>query len=84
MYTIVYYYREQVGESVVEREYHGEDYRLRINALIHVMKDIQSDYREDGYGTEPIVGGIKCYKSEKTEKGDRKIIEVRIKVEKVG
>ena len=42
----------------------------------------QSEYRANGYGTEQIVGGINCYKSEKTENGNRKIIEMKIKVEK--
>lgn len=82
MYTIIYYYRETEGESVVEREYHGDEFRLRRDALHYVLDIVQSDYREDGYGTEPIVGGIKCYKSKKTENGDRKIMEVKIKVEK--
>ena len=68
---------------MIEKEYHrGEIFRLRKNALHYVFDIIQSEYRADGYGTEPIVGGINCYKSEKTEGGDRKIIEVRVKVEK--
>lgn len=83
MYAIVYYYKETEGKSVIEKEYHrGEAFRLRKNALHYVLDIVQNEYREDGYGTEPIVGGINCYKSEKLESGDRKIIEVRIKVEK--
>ena len=46
------------------------------------MDIVQNDYRDDGYGTEPIIGGINCYKCEKTENGNRKVIEVRIKAEK--
>lgn len=83
MYAIIYYYKETEGNSVVEKEYHrGEVFRMRRNALHYVLDIIQSEYREDGYGTEPMVGGINCYKSEKTENGERKIMEVRIKVEK--
>lgn len=82
MYTLVYYYRETTGSEVIEREYHGNEFRLRRNALHYLLEIVQSDYRENGYGTEQMVGGINCYKSEKTEDGNRKIIEVRIKVEK--
>lgn len=82
MYQIVYYYKETEGRKVVEREYHSDKFRLRRNALHYVLDVVQNDYREDGYGTEPRVGGIFCYKSEKTDKGDRKVIEVHIKVEK--
>lgn len=82
MYQIVYYYKETEGRKVVEREYHSDEFRLRRNALHYVLDVVQNDYREDGYGTVPRVGGIFCYKSEKTDKGDRKVIEVLIKVEK--
>ena len=83
MYQLVYYYRETTGSTVFEREYHSDEFRLRRNALHYLLEIVQSDYRADGYGTEQIVGGINCYKSEKTDNGDRKIIEVKIKVEKV-
>lgn len=82
MYTLVYYYRETTGSEVIEREYHGNEFRLRRNAIHFLLDIVQSEYREDEYGTEQIVGGINCYKSEKTDSGERKIIEVRIKVEK--
>ena len=82
MYTLVYYYKETTGSKVIEREYQSNEFRLRRNALHYLLEIVQSEYREDGYGTEQIVGGINCYKSEKTESG-RKIIEVKIKVEKV-
>ncbi len=83
MYAVIYYYRETEGQSVIEKEYHrGEVFRLRKNALHYVFDIRQNEYREDGWGTEPIVGGINCYKSEKSEKGECKIMEVRIKVEK--
>ena len=83
MYAIVYYYKETEGQSVIEKEYHrGEVFRLRRNALHYVLDIVQSDYRENGYGTEPMAGGINCYKCEKTENGERKIVEIKIKVEK--
>lgn len=83
MYQIVYYYKETIVNTVKETVVEGDEFRLRRNALHYILDIVQSDYREDGWGTEPIVGGINCYKSEKTENGDRKIMEVRIKVEKV-
>ena len=60
-----------------------KSFRLRKNALHYVLEIMQSELRKEGYGTEPIVGGINCYKSEKTSKGNRIITEVVIKVEKV-
>lgn len=82
MYQVIYYYKETVGRSVEEKVIKGAEFRLRRNALHYVFDICQSDYRENGYGTEDIVGGINCYKIEKSENGDRKIMEVRIKVEK--
>ncbi len=82
MYQIVYYYKETIGKTIKEQIMEGQTFRLRKNALRYVLDIIQSDYREEGYGTEPIVGGINVYKSEKTEGGERKVIEERIKVEK--
>lgn len=82
MYRVLYYYKETIGKTVEEKVIEGADFRLRKNALHYVIDICQSDFREDGYGTEQIVGGINCYKSEKLESGDRKIMEVRVKVEK--
>lgn len=82
MYHVVYYYRETVDKTVKEKVIEGAEFRLKRTALHYIFDICQSDFRKDGYGTEPIVGGINCYKSEKTEGGDRKIIEVRVKVEK--
>ena len=82
MYQIVYYYKETIGNKVKEEVVEGNEFRLRRNALHFVLDIEQSDYRDNAWGTEPIVGGINCYKSEKLENGDRKIMEVRIKVEK--
>ena len=82
MYKVVHYYKETIGKAIKLDMVEGDEFRLRRNALHYILDIIQNDYREDGWGTEPIVGGINCYKSEKTEEGDRKIMEVRIKVEK--
>ena len=79
MYQLAFYFRVTTGSKVVESEYRSNEFRLRKNALHYLLEIVQSDYRAD----EQMVGGINCYKSEKTDNGDRKIIEVRIKVEKV-
>lgn len=83
MYQLAFYFRVTTGSEVVEREYRINEFRLRRNALHYLLEIVQSDYRADGFGTEQIVGGINCYKSEKIDNGDRKIIEVTIKVEKI-
>lgn len=83
MYQLVHYYRETTGSEIIEREYHSNEFRLRKNALHYLREIVQSEYREEDFGTEQIVGGINCYKSEKTDSGERKIIEMKIKVEKV-
>ena len=41
-----------------------------------------NENKESGYATEVRVGSLYCYKSDKTAQGDRKIIEILIKVEK--
>ena len=84
MYTIIYYVTETKGTEVIEREYHyNDEYRLRRNALHYLREIVQSDYREQGYATSLLVGGLYCIKSEKTDKGERKTTEIHIKVEKV-
>ncbi len=82
MYQVAYYYKETTGVEVVVSKFQCYEFRLKRNALHYVREIVQSEYREKGFGTEEIVGGIKCYKSEKTENGDRKIIEAKIIVEK--
>lgn len=83
MYTIVYYVKEKEGSRVFELKYVGEEFRLKRNAL-HYLREIVKDYYiNEGYATENIVSGLNCYKSEKTNKGDRKITETSIKVEKI-
>lgn len=84
MYTLIHYVTETKGTEVIEREYHYDDeYRLRRNALHYLREIVQNDYRELGWATSLIAGGLYCIKSEKTDKGERKITEMRIKVEKV-
>lgn len=83
MYTLVYYYRETVDNRRNEyKKYNGGQFRLRKNALHYLREIVQSEYREEDFGTEEIKDGINCYKSEKIENGGRKIIEITIKVEK--
>lgn len=83
MYQLVYYYKETTGSKIIEEKPRKLfEFRLRRNALHFLFEIIQNEYREKEYGTEQMVGGISCYKSEKTESGERKIIEVKIKVEK--
>lgn len=60
----------------------GELFRLRRNALHYLFDIVQNEYREKGYATETRVGSLYCYKSDKTEKENRKITEILIKVEK--
>ena len=87
MYQLVYYYRETVDNRRNEyKKYNGgyssTQFRLKRNALHYLREIVQSEYREEGFGTEEIKGGIYCYKSEKIENGGLKIIELNIKVEK--
>lgn len=87
MYAIIYYFKETESLSSKEKDWdkmnhRGEVFRLRKNALHYVLDIVQQDYRNLGFATEPRVGGIYCYKSEKTAQGDRKITEIMIKVEK--
>lgn len=87
MYKLVYYVKTTEGLASKEQELNKYEndthvFRLRRNALHYVIEILQAEYRDQGFATEQIVGGINCYKSEKTEYGDRKITEIIIKVEK--
>lgn len=88
MYQIVYYSRitENLNAERKEfqrRENNNEKFRLRRTALHYVFECLEGFYRHLGYATEKTVGGIHCYKSEETDNGNRKITEVRVKVEKL-
>lgn len=87
MYRIVYYIKRTEGLTAKEQEYkryesNGAEFRLKKNALHYVLDIMQNKYRGEGYATEPRVGGIYCYKNEKTANGDREITEIIVKVEK--
>lgn len=88
MYQIVYYSRIRENLNAERQEFQrqendNEKFRLRRTALHYVFECLEGFYRHLGYETEKIVGGINCYKSEKAENGNRKIKEVRVKIEKL-
>lgn len=88
MYKIVYYSRITENLDVERQEFQrrengNEKFRLRRTALHYVSEYLEELYRHLGYATEKIVGGINCYRSEKTNRGSRKTTEIRIKVEKL-
>lgn len=86
MYKLNYYNKITEGLANKEQEYEylgmGESFRLRKNALHHLFEIVQSEYVSMGYATEERVGSLHCYKSEKTDEGNRRIMEILIKVEK--
>lgn len=86
MYKLNYYSKSIADNVNKEQEYEyngeGETFRLRKNALHYLYDIVQSEYNAIGYATEKRVGSLYCYKSVKTAEGDRKIIEILIKVEK--
>ena len=86
MYKLNYYNKLTTGLANKEQNFEytgtGETFRLRRNALHYLYDIVQSEYNAMGYATEKRIGSLYCYKSEKTDKGDRKVIEILIKVEK--
>lgn len=86
MYKLNYYKKSITDNREKEEVFNylgmGEFFRLRRNALHYLYDVVQSEYRENGYATEKRVGGLYCYKSEKTTEGKREITEILIKVEK--
>lgn len=86
MYKLNYYRRSIADNADKEQKFEyfgmGEFFRLRRNALHYLFDIVQNEYRERGYATEVRVGSLYCYKSDKTDEGNRKIIEILIKVEK--
>lgn len=86
MYKLNYYCKSitdnENKEQKFEHNAEGETFRLRRNALHYLFDIVQREYRERGYATEKRVGSLYCYKSIKTAEGNRKIIEILIKVEK--
>lgn len=86
MYKLVYYYKKKENaEDLMKGFTHMDDsipFRLRKNALHYLWEIVQDTYRSGGYSTEERKGSLYCYKSEKTDDGNRRIIEILIKVEK--
>lgn len=86
MYKLNYYVRSIADNANKDQKYEylgmGEIFRLRRNALHYLFDIVQSEYRERGYATEVRVGSLYCYKSDKTDEGDRQVSEILIKVEK--
>lgn len=82
MYTLNYYVEKTKGSEVFQNEYVSEEFRLRKDAIQYLLKIVRKDYEECGYTTRVRVGGIHCYKSKITEKGENVIEDVIIRVEK--
>ena len=86
MYKLNYYNKLTEGLASKEQNFEytgtGETFRLRKNALHYLFDLVQNEYKAMGYATEKRVGSLYCYKSEKTAEGDRRIMEILIKVEK--
>lgn len=83
MYTLVYYVRKTEGNEIFENENHGEEFRLKRNAL-HFLREIAKEcYIESGYAVEDVANGLNCYKSKKNVKGERETLEIRVRVEKI-
>lgn len=86
MYKLNYYSKITEGLASKEQNFEytstGETFRLRRNALHYLFDTVQSEYVSMGYATEKRKGSLYCYKSEKTDEGNRRIMEILIKVEK--
>lgn len=86
MYKLNYYSKLTEGLASKEQNFEytgtGEKFRLRRDALHYLFDIVQNEYRAMNYGTEKRVGSLYCYKSEKTAEGDRRVIEILIKIEK--
>lgn len=85
MYIVVYNRKETCNnQSVTEVHEYPHQFRLKRNAVHWVQEIVQSNFRIEGYATEPIAkGGISCYKSEITQEGKRKYIEFIIEIKKI-
>lgn len=86
MYQLVYYITKtnltNLKQESNKLKTEVQSFRLRKNALHYLLEIVRPDYQTSGYATEARVGGIYCYKSKRTENGEREIEEVLIKVEK--
>lgn len=86
MYKLNYYSKLTTGLASEGQNFEytgtGETFRLRRNAMHYLFDIVQSEYISMGYATEKRVGSLHCYKSEKTVEGNRRVMEILIKVEK--
>lgn len=86
MYKLNYYTKLTEGLANKEQSFEytgtGETFRLRRNAIHYLFETVQNEYRAMNYATEKRVGSLYCYKSDKTAEGDRRVMEILIKVEK--
>lgn len=82
MYQLIYYCRTKEGQRAIGKVYEFEKFRLRRNALHYLFDVVQTEYREKGYATEVRVGALYCYKSVVNDKGERRFMEILIKVVK--
>lgn len=86
MYKLNYYCKTTEGLASKEQNFEytgtGETFKLRRNALHYLFDIVQGIYISMGYATEKRVGSLYCYKSEKMDEGNRRIMEILIKVEK--
>ena len=85
MYKVVFNQTETcMGQSTKEVHEYPHQFRLKRNAVHYIREIMQSELRRQGYATELIAkGGISCFKSEITSKGNRNEIEYIIEVKKI-
>lgn len=85
MYKVVFNRIEtSMGQSTKEVHEYPHQFRLKRTAVHYVREIVQNDFRKEGYATELIAkGGISCYKSEITSKGNRNEIEFIVEVKKI-
>ena len=85
MYKVVYNQTETcMGQSTKEVHEYPHQFRLKRNAVHYIREIKQSEFKKQGYATELIAkGGISCYKSEITSKGNRNEIDIIIEVKKI-
>lgn len=84
MYKIVFSQIETLNGVRTKEEAHEypHQFRLKRKAVCYVRESIQNDFIKEGYETELTAkGGIICFKSEITAKGNR-TVEFTIKIKK--
>ena len=84
MYKVVFNRTETYNGHCTEKEVHEcpHQFRLKSKAVHYVREIVQINFIREGYETEAIAkGGLICFKSEITSKGNR-TIEMIIEVKK--